>query len=240
MNHPAPRNPAKAGDAPSEKRGPRQPYSSAAYELLKQRILDNEMTAGFQATEHELAEALGMSRTPVREAMIRLANEGLIEIRPRHGLRVLPVSARDMCEIYDILTALESTAAELLARRGLGTEQDAALDAAVTEMDTALTKDDLLAWAQADERFHMLLVDFCGNRRLKALVGNMWGQAHRVRMVTLRLRPRPTQSNADHREVVDAIRRRDPEAARRVHHNHRLRAGEILVGLLESHGLTHL
>lgn len=223
-----------------KKPGTRQSYSSTAYDALKQRILDNEMTAGFQATEHELAEALGMSRTPVREAMIRLANEGLIEIRPRHGLRVLPVSARDMSEIYDILTALESAAAERLALLGLNEAQDAELEAAVTEMDRALEKDDLDAWAQADERFHMLLVDFCGNQRLKALVGNMWGQAHRVRIVTLRLRPKPTQSNADHRAVVDAIRRRDSEAARQVHREHRIKAGKTLVSLLDSHGLTYL
>ena len=240
MNGEVSDNDDRAAVAPGGRRGLKQSYSSAAYDALKQRILDNEMAAGFQATEHEMAEALGMSRTPVREAMIRLANEGLIEIRPRHGMRVLPVSARDMREIYDILTALESAAAERLARQGLSDEQSDELDAAVAEMDRALERDDLGAWARADERFHMLLVEFCGNRRLKSLVGNMWGQAHRVRMVTLRLRPRPTQSNVDHRALVQALRRRDWEAARRLHREHRVRAGDTLVSLLESHGLTHL
>ena len=71
------------------------PFSEVAYNELRRRILENEMPAGFQATEQEVAELLNMSRTPTREALVRLSNEGLVQIRPRHGMRVLPVSADD-------------------------------------------------------------------------------------------------------------------------------------------------
>lgn len=211
-----------------------------AYAEIKRRILDNEMPAGFQVLEQELAAMLDMSRTPVREAMVRLADEGMVEIRPRHGMRVLPVSVDDMREIYEILSSLEPTAAERVARRGLSDTETAQLGQAVDEMDAALDADDLSRWAAADERFHLLLVDFSGNRRLRALVGTFWDQAHRARMATLRLRPRPTASNADHAAVVDAIARRDPEAARRIHHEHRLRSGRMLVELLERYGINQL
>ena len=217
--------------------GNRLSQAERAYAEIKRRILDNEMPAGHQALEQELAEALDMSRTPVREALIRLAKEGLVEVRPRHGMRVLPISAEDMREIYQILTSLEATAAELTAARGLSDGELHNLQRAVAEMDEALAAGDLRAWAVADERFHLLLVDYAGNERLRALVGSFWEQAHRVRMATLRLRPPPKDSNKDHAAVVDAIARRDPGDAVRIHREHRSRAGQMLVDLVKTHGI---
>ncbi len=214
--------------------------SERAYLELKRRILDNEMPAGFQALEQELAEMLAMSRTPVREALIRLAEDGIVEVRPRHGMRVLPISISDMREIYEILTGLESTAAEIVARRGLEPQKLATLHAAVSEMETALAADDLPGWAQADEDFHNLLVEYSGNERLRTWVNTCRDQAHRARMATLRLRPKPVDSNKDHAAVVAAIERRDGEAARRLHYEHRVRAGAMLVEILELHGITQL
>ena len=218
----------------------RRLFTDEAYEILKRHILDNEWPAGHLALEQELAEELGMSRTPIREALIRLEKEGLVEVRPRHGMRVLGISAEDMEEIYEILTCLESMAAELVARRGLTDEQRTELNTAVNDMDTALAQDDLETWAKADERFHRLLVDYCGNRRLKSLVDGCFDQAHRARLLTLKLRPKPTSSNEDHRATVNAIERRDPTAAREIHRLHRMRAGEMLVELLNRHGLSSL
>lgn len=219
---------------------PRLSQSERAYQDIKRRILDNEMPAGFQALEQELAEMLGMSRTPVREALIRLAEEGIVEVRPRHGMRVLPISVADMREIYEILTGLESTAAEIVATRGLTKDELGALHTAVSDMDAALAKDDLPGWAQADEHFHNLLVEYCGNERLRTWVNTCRDQAHRARMATLRLRPKPVDSNKDHAAVVAAIERRDADAARRIHHEHRVRAGTMLVEILELHGITQL
>ncbi|MFN3685412.1 GntR family transcriptional regulator [Salinarimonas sp.] len=203
-----------------------------AYSEIRRRILDNELPAGSIMLEQELALLLDMSRTPVREAMIRLANEGMVEIRPRHGMRVLPISADDMQEIYQILTALESDAAARIADRGLPADAICELRTAVAAMDEALARDDLKAWARADERFHAVLIETCGNRRLRDLVHQFWDQTYRVRMATLSLRPRPTESNRDHLALVEAIERRDAAAAARIHREHRVRAGAMLVDLL--------
>ena len=88
--------PPGSASAKPTRSGSRLLNADRAYAEVKRRILDNEMPAGYQILEQELAEMLDMSRTPVREAMIRLAEEGMVEIRPRHGLRVLPLSASDM------------------------------------------------------------------------------------------------------------------------------------------------
>lgn len=221
-------------------RGKRSSYSDSAYRELRRRILENELPVGEQYLEQEVAELLKMSRTPIREALVRLANEGLVEIRPRHGMRVRPISIEDVREIYELLTALESSAAGLAARRGLSDKDIDALMTAVADMDKALDADDRQSWAQADERFHRLLVELGGNDRLEVLVGTFMDQSHRLRMTTLQLRPKPTTSNEDHRAVIEAIVRGDADAARRIHRQHRERSGAMLIGLLEQHGLTRL
>jgi DNA-binding GntR family transcriptional regulator len=207
-----------------------------AYRALKNLILSNELPAGSQLLEQEAALRLGMSRTPIREAMIRLEQDGVVEIRPRHGMRVLPVSAADMREIYDVLTSLEATAAEMVARKGVTAEELQGLKDAVGEMEAALASDNLDDWAAADHRFHELLVKLTGNQRLQQIVTQLSEQAHRARMLTLRLRPKPVGSNRDHAMLVDAIAARDGEAARRIHYEHRAKAGDMLVRLLDSLG----
>jgi DNA-binding GntR family transcriptional regulator len=211
-----------------------------AYQEIRTRILDNVWPPGHQALEQALAIELGMSRTPVREALIRLQNEGLIEVVPRHGMRVLPVSPSDMAEIYAVLSSLESTAAELAARRGLGAREVKPLETASRDMETALAAGDLDAWAAADERFHMFLVELSGNRLLAETVTNFWDRAHRARMFTLRMRPTPEHSTREHRAVVKAIRAGDATTARELHRAHRERGARELTEILQRFRIGNL
>lgn len=214
--------------------------ADTAYRMIRQRILDNAWAPGHQVLEQALALELGMSRTPVREACIQLANEGLVEVVPRHGMRVLPVSPSDMREIYQILTSLESMAAELVAKSRPTSEELAPLDKASRDMEKALKRDDLDAWAEADERFHRHLVQMCGNARLAAIVFNYWDRAHRARMVTLRLRPRPVHSTREHLAIVQAIRRGDAAAVGALFRAHRQRASQELTDLLQRHKMSQV
>ena len=211
-----------------------------AYEQIRRRILDNAWPPGHRALEQEVALALGMSRTPVREALLRLQGEGLVEVIPRHGMRVLPVSPNDMREIYQILTALECMAAELLARRLPSDKELEPLVADTKAMDKALKADDLGAWAAADERFHAHLVDLAGNRQLQATVLNYWDRAHRARMFSLRLRPKPVSSTQEHMLMVERLRAGDPEGAARVTRAHRERANRELVTIFEHFKLAQM
>ncbi len=213
---------------------------AAAYEQIRRRILDNVWPPGHRALEQEVALELGMSRTPVREALVQLQNEGLVEVIPRHGMRVLPVSPTDMREIYEILTALECMAAELLARRKPGDAELQPLMDASAAMDHALKQDDLDAWARADESFHAQLLELAGNRQLQATVLNYWDRAHRARMFTLRLRPKPVNSTIEHRQLVDCLRRGDAEGAAQVNRAHRERANRELLAIFERFKLAQM
>jgi DNA-binding GntR family transcriptional regulator len=211
-----------------------------AYEQIRRRILDNVWPPGHRALEHEVALALGMSRTPVREALVRLTNEGLVEVVPRHGMRVLPVSPTDMREIYEILTALECMAAEIVARRQPTDGELQPLIRATADMDAALARDDLDAWAAADERFHAALVELAGNRQLAATVWNYWDRAHRARMFSLRLRPKPVHSTQEHSELLTRLRNGDAEGASAVNRAHRERASRELLVIFERFKLAQM
>ena len=212
----------------------------AAYDQIRRRILDNIWPPGHRALEQEVALELGMSRTPVREALLQLQNEGLVEVIPRHGVRVLPVSPTDMREIYEILTALECMAAELLARKKPSDAELQPLVDATDAMDAALKAEDLDAWARADERFHAQLLELAGNRQLQATVLNYWDRAHRARMFSLRLRPAPVNSTREHMQLVDSLRAGDPEGAARVNRAHRERANRELLAIFERYKLAQM
>ncbi|MEQ9199439.1 MAG: GntR family transcriptional regulator, partial [Rhodospirillales bacterium] len=109
---------------------------------LREMIINNRLPAGSSYLETELADMLGMSRTPVREAAVVLESLGLVEVRPRRGVRILPLAAHDMEEIYEVLTELEGLAADQAARRRLSPEEESAIRAALDDMDRALEKED--------------------------------------------------------------------------------------------------
>jgi len=211
-----------------------------AYVEIKRRILDNTYTPNLQVYEQELALQLGMSRTPVREALIRLEREGLVQIVPRRGMRVVPVSPSDMRDIYEVITCLEAQAAGRLAARKPSRDEVQVLIDDVEAMDRALAKKDLEAWAAADADFHGHLLELCGNRRLAQVAGAIADQAHRARMVTLHMRPLPLRSNEDHRAVIEAILAGDARRAHDVHEQHRRNAMELLTEILQRYNLSQL
>ncbi len=219
--------------APGRTVGRRVSRVDQAYEEIRGRIVNNEYPPSHQVLEHELAAELGMSRTPVREALIRLENEKFVQIVPRHGMRVVPLSLNDLRDVYDVLTALELTAIERLARSGLDDSAAAALAKALDDMDTALKKRDFDGWVSADERFHRTVTDVCGNSRLASMAFMLWDQSHRARLTTVRMRPALEVSNREHRAVVDAIRRGDWRDAVAKHAKHRARTSREILRLLE-------
>lgn len=219
---------------------PTASLADAAYGKIRQRILDNAWPPGYRALEQEVALALGMSRTPVHEALVRLHSERLIDLVPRHGMLVLPVSPNDMREIYEVLTALECMAAELAARKKPSSNDLAPLTAATDDMERALKADDLDSWAHADERFHAALLELADNKLLAEAVMKHWDRAHRARMFSLRLRPKPVNSTREHRALLARLRAGDADGAARENRSHRERASRELLAIFEQFKLAHM
>ncbi|MEM1374105.1 MAG: GntR family transcriptional regulator [Pseudomonadota bacterium] len=214
--------------------------TTRATEALRALIFSGALPPGSDHLEAELAERLGLSRTPVREALARLEGQGLVTIRPRRGARIVGLSPSDMNDIYEVLTTLEAAAAGKAAERGLSEDDLSPLQAAIDAMDAALAADDLEAWALADDAFHLALVAASGNMRMVEATQIYADQVRRARMMTLRLRPPPTRSNNDHRAVLAAIKAGDARAAAGLHERHRDGARLLLTDLLRAHQLNWL
>lgn len=213
-----------------------------AYAALKHAIRESVFAPGYQASAGELALRLGVSRTPVHEAALRLQEEGLVRILPKRGILICALAPQDIAEIYEVLIAVEAGAAELSAKMPEPTRTALAddLDRETDAMARALAAGDLTGWGRADEAFHRLLVERCGNGRFARIIQTVNDQSHRARMLTLRLRPRLPSSETEHRATSEAIRDGIPDRAREAARRHRIRARDELLPLIESVGLRHL
>jgi DNA-binding GntR family transcriptional regulator len=219
--------------------GPARSMGSAAYADLKREIIQGDMAPASQWLEEEIAARLGMSRTPVREALVRLEQEGFVQITPRRGIRVRELTRRDVIEVNEVLECLELQATQRLAARGLSPEDMVRLDATIIDMDAALARDDVNAWARADYAFHRLLIELAGNRHLEAVATTFLDKAHRFRVKTLEMRTRPLNSTASHAATVEAIRRMDIEMALDIHRLHKRRWAREVETLIDRLGLPH-
>jgi DNA-binding GntR family transcriptional regulator len=222
----------------SHERNPSQ--TQRAITQLREMIISNKLLPGSNHLEAELADLLGMSRTPVREAAIILEGQGLVEVKPRRGVRILPVSTVDLDEVYTILTELEALSAWHVANQGISPEDLEDMRDYLDEMEDALAEGDRIRWAHADDLFHRKLAIMSGNRRLETIVSTYSDQVHRARMLTLHIRPAPHSTIADHRALLDAIVAGDAEAARGLHRRHRTAAKEQMIALISSHGFMAL
>jgi DNA-binding GntR family transcriptional regulator len=213
-----------------------EPLTTLAYRKIKSAILDGALPPNLLASEQQIATRLGMSRTPVHQAIALLEQEGWIELLPRRGVRISPISAADMHDVYEALLALEVAAVGRLASKTFppGDKTLAALEEACNDAEAALERGDLSAWSTADARFHTLLVDSSGNRHLARLTRGVSEQAQRARQLTLKLRPRPSSSNADHRAILEALKAADQKLACSRMRAHRERGMAVLLPILEA------
>ena len=203
-----------------------------AYLDLRYRILTGRLAPGTTLLETEIAGMLGLSRTPVREAVIRLAEEGLVLIRPRHGVTVVDLTLADFRDILDVFSALEVRAVALTASRPLrGADRDA-LTHLTQRMERATADGDIARWSDLDDDFHSTLVGLCGNPRLLRTIGEYWGQQYRGRRLILPHRPLPVASDREHRAILAAVVAGDAQAAHAAHLAHRARADRDQLALL--------
>ncbi|CDY73613.1 Transcriptional regulator, GntR family [Caballeronia glathei] len=200
---------------------PREKSTETVYQGLRAKILNNELRPGMQLLEQEIVALFGVSRTPVREALLRLERENLLQIIPRHGVRVRQVSLADIEDIDQIQTSLEASAIAMVAATKPRAKGLAPLSAACDAMDRAARKADYAAWWSADEAFFMRLVELPANPRLAQIVGECREQIRRVRDLTARVIAGIELSSAPHRAMIDAMRAGDAALAESLCRDHR-------------------
>lgn len=195
-----------------------------AYRHIKDGILAGTLASGSRLKEEELAQAIGVSRTPVRDALRRLKLEGLVDFVANQGAHVTAWTGEEMEEISTLRALLESYAAELAAHK-IGPDTLDELDRLAGEMEACLPEADgriadFDRVAALNARFHRLIVAAAGNARLKLIIGQLMEVPLTLRKFARFDRARLERSFAHHREIVGALRARDPQwagAAMRTH-----------------------
>jgi DNA-binding GntR family transcriptional regulator len=179
-----------------------------AYRDLKDRIIRLHMKPGLAFSESEIASALGLSKTPVREALARLQLEGWVTIVARSGYFVAPVTLKDARDVLAVAVLLEGEAAGLAARLGPDVSDLVALN---KRADNARAKRDIVAYLRHVHSLSVGIADLSGNHRLALVTGQM--HDHVERLLHLAFSIVPDLSLEGHGEVLDAIARTDPAAA---------------------------
>jgi DNA-binding GntR family transcriptional regulator len=209
---------------------PRTPLRQQVRRELLKMIFDGTLAVGERIAEREVAERLGVSRTPVREALMALEEEGIVESRPARGFAPAPLSAQDVRETYPLIAALE-----VLAIRGTDPAALAGLGARLRELAAGLAAagDDPRALQRLDDRWHGQLVAACGNGRLLRTLEGLKRVVRRYELAWLDDGERVEVSAAQHAAIADALAAGEvAEAARLLELNWRATMAGLL-GWLE-------
>lgn len=182
------------------------------YNILEDQILSQKLRAGDSVTEMKLSKELGVSRTPVREALQRLDREGLIKLRPNKGAVVVGISERDLIDIYKIRMRLEGLAARIAAENADETLIRRLSDN-IELTEFYMSKGNIEKLKDLDSDFHDIIYGYCQSR----ILGKTLSELHRYivcyRKLSLSVKGRLERSLAEHREIVEAIKKGDAEGA---------------------------
>ncbi|MEU9019538.1 GntR family transcriptional regulator [Actinomadura sp. NPDC048394] len=208
--------------------------TDAAYDAVRRMILSGEAAAGSRLGEAELAETLGLSRTPVREALQRLGADGLVEVLPHRGARVVQWTRRDLEEIFELRSLLEPYAAARAARTAPGEDVLAGLLGQCDAMEAAVAAGDFTRVAQLNSLFHAAVIDASRNRRLPAMLTSVMHAPLIVGTFRRYDAGAMARSMNHHRELVAALAARDPDWAESVMRAHIRAAAANLTGADET------
>ena len=188
------------------------PLREVVYLSLRKAILKEQLKPGERLMENTLAAKLGVSRTPVREAIRMLSDEGLVLLIPRRGAQVARISRKELNDVLEVRRSLEDLAIRKAAL--LIKEEDlAALEEAELAFRSAVKSGDLTTIAEADIAFHDVIYAAAGNRRLLTILSNLREQMYRFRLEYLKQVDIAATLVGEHAAIAAAVRERDPEKA---------------------------
>jgi DNA-binding GntR family transcriptional regulator len=195
-----------------------------AYDALRRAILSMDVyrsDADLRLDEKTVAAQMGVSRTPVREALARLEHEGLVRILPRRGIYIVRKSKAEIIEIITVWAALEGMAARLVCERAAD-DEIASLRTLFTEFDEGELRSHLNEYSAANLRFHQRIIELCQSPLLLQMVTNLLVHVRAIRGRTIGDDDRAERSIVDHMHIIEALEARDAELAERLVKDHAL------------------
>ncbi len=190
-----------------------------AYSTIKESILNLKIVQGTQLHIDQMADQMGTSRTPIREALLRLERDGLVRISPRVGFFVTELTRRDFVETFEIREMLESRAT-FQAASALSKEDISFLDQLLEKSESAVDRSDLKKFLEYEIKLHTFIVRHAHNRRLAAMMDSIRDLTYRERILSLESLDNVRASLTEHRKIVQALRNHDASLAARLMSEH--------------------
>jgi DNA-binding GntR family transcriptional regulator len=205
----------------------RKPLGQHVFENLKQAIIQGDVAPGDRLVESRIAEAMDISRTPVREAIHKLEREGFLKKLPHGGFTVMGITREDIEETFGIRCVLERYAARLAAISHREEELEP-LEEKITEFQRCLDEGKTENLPSINTAFHNLLYGLCRSPKLVKMISDLRDQIYRFRRIILQVEAMAKVSNQDHRRMLKAIRDRDIEKVEELVQEHIMRGKEIV------------
>ncbi|GAB4265317.1 GntR family transcriptional regulator [Thermincola ferriacetica] len=208
-----------------------KPLREIVFEALREAIINGTLEPGERLMEIQLAEEMGVSRTPVREAIRKLELEGFVVMVPRKGACVAGLSMKDIADVFEIRTALESLAAGLAAER-ITEEELENLERLLVKIGECVQANDLDKLIEVDTEFHDVLFKATRNERLVQIISNLREQIQRFRTTSLASPGRMKYALEEHKKIVEAVSERNVELAQKLAAEHIENAENIMLNVL--------
>jgi GntR family transcriptional regulator, rspAB operon transcriptional repressor len=190
------------------------------YDILRDMIIRREIQPGEKINEEQLAERIGVSRTPIRETLCRLENEGMVKVIPRRGAFVTSLTGEGVAEVLQIREALEGLVARLATERMDEPTLDA-LRSCLHRVDaTPENARRPILYTRAEEDFHAILLNACGNQMLTNMMEVVNAHLKLIRVRTVVLPGRAGKSVEEHHQILKAIEKRDAILAEEIMRRH--------------------
>lgn len=196
-----------------------KPLRDVVFEYLRRAILEGRLEPGKRLMEIKLAKQLGVSRTPIREAIRKLELEGLVIMEPRKGAYVADISMKDIVDVLELRSGLESLAAYLAADR-MSDSDLKKLKNISRALEECIAKSDVNGILEKDVEFHECIFNSTKNDRLILMMNTLWEQVFRFRVIYASDYEASKNIQSEHREIMDAIASRDREMAAKLAKKH--------------------
>lgn len=213
-----------------------QTLRTQVYQFLRASIIIGDLKAGELYSEQRLSSMLKVSKTPVREALQQLKQEGVIEYFPNRGVRVKALEDNDIREIFEMRRALESFVVESLTKKDIR-ETIRQAEALLAIQNELLLSNDSVGWISANFDFHLLLVGATGNSRIADAIEKFAYDIQRTAFDVIISANRMPTAFEDHKRLVDALKERDAKAAREIVIQHLLEAERLWLDLHAERGM---
>ena len=191
------------------------PLRDVVFNTLRQAILRGELKPGERLMETQLANKLGVSRTPIREALRKLELEGLVNMVPRKGAEVADITEKSLRDVLEVRKALEELSVQLACEK-ITEEEIEELKRVAERFKDTLNDQDVTKIAEADVAFHDVIYTATDNQKLILLLNNLREQMYRYRVEYLKKEEAYPQLIAEHEELIDNISKRNKEEATRI------------------------